>query len=108
MNREAHLILDRWRQAHHDLLVIEGGAPGLDWIAAQWADETSSGHERFPADWDRHGKAVGPIRNQQMLDEGKPDAVLAFARGLELSRGTGDMVRRAKRAQVPVTVVATL
>lgn len=33
---------------------------------------------RFPAKWNEHGKAAGPIRNQQMLTEGKPDVVFAF------------------------------
>lgn len=45
-----------------------------------------------------NGKAAGPIRNQRMLDEGKPDLVVAFPGG----RGTADMVRRAKAAGVPV------
>ena len=40
---------------------------------------------RFPADWNMHGRAAGPIRNQQMLDEGKPELVVSFLGG----RGTG-------------------
>ncbi len=40
------------------------------------------------------------IRNQQMLDEAKPDMVLAFPGG----RGTDDMVSRAEKAGVPVTI----
>ena len=38
------------------------------------------------------------MRNQKMLDEGKPDLVVAFAGG----RGTADMVRIAKRSGVEV------
>jgi hypothetical protein len=44
------------------------------------------------------GKAAGPIRNQRMIDEGKPDLVIAFPGG----RGTADMVSRAKKAGIPV------
>jgi hypothetical protein len=39
-----------------------------------------------------------------MLQEGKPALVLAFTEGLEASRGTADMVRRARAAAVGVRV----
>ena len=55
----------------------------------------------YPADWDKHGKAAGPIRNKQMIDEGKPDLVIAFPGG----RGTAGAVRLAKFAGVTVRVV---
>jgi len=79
--------------------LIEGGASGADDIAAAWTVENEDVElQTFHADWNKHGKAAGPIRNQQMIDEGKPDLVLAFPGG----RGTADMVRRAKKAGVPV------
>jgi hypothetical protein len=40
------------------------------------------------------GKTAGPLRNQRMLDEGKPDLVVAFPGG----GGTKDIVRRAVKA----------
>ena len=49
----------------------------------------------MPADWTKHGKAAGPIRNQKMLDE-CPDLVVAFPGG----KGTADMVRRAMKAGI--------
>jgi hypothetical protein len=58
----------------------------------------------FPADWNTHGKAAGPIRNRQMLKEGKPDVVLAFHEDLGRSKGTADMVRAAKAAGIAVKV----
>src|SRR5262249_16770583 len=45
-------------------------------------------------EWDELGKKAGPLRNQRMLDEGKPDLVVAFPGG----GGTKDMVRRAVQA----------
>lgn len=84
-------------------VVIHGAAPGADRIAAQWAHYFNHHVEAYPADWKRHGKAAGPIRNQRMLDEGKPDKVLAFWDGT--SRGTKDMIDRARQAGVPVEVV---
>src|SRR6266536_1924225 len=61
----------------------------------------------YPAQWDQHGKAAGPRRNQLMLEGGKPDVVWCFiSRPLDESRGTADMVRRARAAGVPTYVVS--
>lgn len=78
--------------------VIQGGATGADYLAMNYAQNHNVRSQTFRADWTKHGKAAGPLRNQQMLDEGKPDVVLAFPGG----RGTADMVRRAKAAGVRV------
>lgn len=97
--------------------LIEGGARGADSLAGQWATSPFHGHNEhpdhppfehlaFPADWKKHGRAAGFIRNQRMLDEGKPDMVVAFVdKPLAESRGTADMVRRARAAGLPVYVV---
>jgi hypothetical protein len=82
-------------------LLISGGACGADSLAEMWADERHVLVERYEADWSAHGKSAGPIRNQRMLHEGKPDVVLAFPGG----RGTADMVDRARRAGIRVIEV---
>ncbi|MCA0276268.1 MAG: SLOG family protein [Proteobacteria bacterium] len=81
-----------------DAILILGGAPGADTLAEEWADVFGLRKRIFPANWAKHGRAAGPIRNQQMLDEGKPDLVIAFPGG----RGTADMVSRAEKAGVRV------
>ena len=86
-----------------DVVIIHGKAAGADTLAGDWAIINWTEFEEYPADWQTHGRAAGPIRNQQMLDEGKPDLVLAFP--TERSRGTWDMVRRATKAGVPVRVI---
>lgn len=78
--------------------VLHGAATGADSLADRWARRQLIAQTRFSADWDTHGKAAGPIRNQQMLDEGQPDLVIAFPGG----RGTADMVRRAKAKGVEI------
>ena len=78
--------------------LILGGATGADSLAYEWAEVFGVPFRLFPADWKTHGRAAGPIRNQRMLDEGKPDLVIAFPGG----KGTADMVRRARKAGVPV------
>jgi hypothetical protein len=58
--------------------IIEGGAAGADHLAFAWAAERRVAHEQYPADWETHGSFAGPMRNAQMLIEGKPDVVIAF------------------------------
>lgn len=90
------------------LTVVHGDCPtGADrfahnWCAAQDAMTYTSYRvveERYPADWDRHGKAAGPIRNQEMVDLGA-DLVLAFVFGP--SRGTHHCIAAAERAGIPI------
>lgn len=91
--------LNSLRCEHGPLVVIQGGAKGADRIAREWCYSQPSGLMiNEPADWASHGRAAGPIRNQKMLDEHRPDMVLAFAGGA----GTNDMVRRARKAGVTV------
>lgn len=82
--------------------LIHGAAKGADRLAAKWAEDTGLAEFgevlAFPADWNKHGVAAGPRRNQEMLDVGKPDLVIAFPGG----RGTADMVRRALAAGIEV------
>lgn len=79
-----------------DALVIHGAARGADTLAHRWAQCHGVPAQAFPADWDTHGKAAGPIRNRRMLDEGKPDVVIAFPGG----PGTANMVAQARRQKV--------
>ena len=82
-------------------IIIQGGAKGADFLGKVYADYFDLETIEYPADWKKYGKAAGPIRNQQMLDEGKPDLVVAFPGGT----GTADMVRRAKKAGVKVVEI---
>lgn len=94
--------LDRFAKSEVIDCIIEGDARGADRIAGAWAKRHRIDLRLFPADWATDGKAAGPRRNQKMLDEGKPDMVIAFPGGA----GTADMVRRAVSASVPVMHVA--
>jgi hypothetical protein len=98
-------IYMRLRQLPRDTVVIHGCARGADTIGGQVARSLGFKVLEFPADWDKYGKGAGPIRNQQMLDEGKPELVLAFHRNFADSKGTKDMVSRAKKANIPCEVI---
>ena len=78
--------------------IIHGAATGADSLAARWAAGRGIDSTAYPADWGAYGKRAGYIRNKQMLEEGKPHAVIAFPGGV----GTRMMVGLAKRYGIPV------
>lgn len=88
-------------------VLIEGEARGADSLAREAAkayDEINV--DPYPADWTEYGKAAGPIRNRQMLKEGRPDVVVAFHDDLVMSKGTRDMCEVAAANGIPVYVVS--
>lgn len=80
-----------------DAVIVHGGARGDRAIARIWTDEFGGTVEEIPADWDRYGKAAGPIRNQAMIDAGG-DLMMSFPGG----RGTADCTGRARQAGIRV------
>lgn len=82
--------------------IIEGGANGADRLARQWAYAQDVSCDTYEADWENQGAFAGPARNKRMLDEGKPDLVIAFPGG----RGTADMVKKARKAGVETIEIA--
>lgn len=83
-------------------VVIDGAARGADSLGHMVARQLALPCNRYPADWNKYGRGAGPIRNRQMLDEGKPNLVVAFHDRLEDSKGTRNMVRQALKAGVMV------
>lgn len=96
-----YTTLDRLHAERRFTALMQGGAHGADELARDWA-KTKPEIQRFvcKADWEKHGKAAGPMRNARML-EWKPDLVVAFPGG----RGTADMVKRAKAAGVETILI---
>lgn len=47
-------------------LIIEGGAKGVDRMAYYYAKDNGIPVKVFPADWNKYGRAAGPIRNEEM------------------------------------------
>lgn len=93
-----------WKRYGRPITVIHGACPtGADPIADTWAREHALHDvhvEAWPADWHRHGRAAGPIRNHAMLDSGITE-VLAFPLGH--SPGTRGTIRAARARGIPVT-----
>jgi hypothetical protein len=103
-------VLDQLVREHGDgqVVLIEGDARGADRMAGHLACMHGWGLEVYPARWQQEGRAAGTRRNARMLQRGRPELVVAFTVGpLAASRGTADMVRRAREAGVPVQVVTS-
>lgn len=81
--------------------VIHGAADGADRLSGVWARWYGIKESPYPADWKKHKKAAGPIRNKQMLDEGKPDLVIAFKGGT----GTANMISQATKAGIEIVKI---
>lgn len=80
--------------------VISGQARGPDSHGELWAKKQGLGVISKPADWAKHGKAAGPIRNEEMAQEA--EALIAVWDGT--SRGTADMIRKAEARGLRVFV----
>lgn len=82
--------------------VISGGASGVDGMAEQYAIRNNRQKIVHKPDWDRHGKAAGPIRNSAIVGDGL-DYLIAFP-GPD-SIGTHDTIRKAKEKGIVVFVI---
>ncbi len=73
--------------------IVSGGAPGVDALAKRYATENKLQYTEFPADWEKYGKAAGPLRNTQIVEYS--DFVIAFPQGK--SPGTRDTIAKAEK-----------
>lgn len=104
-NQVYNAIFDAIEEIKHgEIEIISGMASGVDTAAVNFAIGHDYKLHKYPADWEKYGKAAGSIRNKQMLVEGKPDLVIAFWDGE--SRGTKNMIDQATKAGVPIKVIS--
>lgn len=85
-----------------DLTIVHGCAKGADRIAEQEAQKAGLLIERHPAEWERFGKAAGPMRNVVMAERGA-DLCVAFWDGR--STGTAHMLTEAEKRGIPTRIV---
>lgn len=88
------------------LVVIHGDAEGADRIAKGWCEAKNVAHWPFPADWEKDGKAAGPIRNAAMVAL-KPLCVVCFSTRHPVTPGSADTCKRAQAAGIPVFLRVT-
>jgi hypothetical protein len=98
LNTKLNIMLAAVTEIGRELIIIQGEAQGADDWAKKWAIKNNVKTIDFPADWKQHGKYAGFKRNTQMLEEGKPDLVIAFPGG----NGTKMMCEIAEKGDVTV------
>lgn len=103
-SKEVNTFLNDLKRSRGIAVVIEGGASGADRLGRKWAQAHDIPVETYNAKWRNPDGSTdysaGPKRNTLMLEEGKPDVVVAFPGG----NGTADMVAKARAAGVEVIV----
>ncbi len=75
------------------ITIISGHCKGVDMMAEQYAAEKKYGLKVFPAEWKKYGRAAGPIRNKQMVENA--NVVIAFV--CEKATGTKNLISHAKK-----------
>lgn len=87
---------------HPEAVLVSGGCPrGADRLAEQCWAYWGGTVQRCPADWQRHGRAAGFVRNQAVVDAGA-DVCVAFIH--RHSRGATHCARAARRAGIPTAI----
>ena len=102
-----HMVERLGRYAGRDVTLVHGDCGGADRLAVKAVRRLGCRWLLHPmaADWHKHGRKAGPLRNQRMVEA----CVRARERGAEViveafpgDRGTADCVRRAFGAALPV------
>jgi len=81
-------------------LVLSGAADGVDALGERYAREHNIPIERFPANWNRYGRAAGPMRNRIMAQNAEALIALMHLR----SPGTKNMIQTAHQAGLKIHV----
>ncbi len=96
-----HRSLDKARAKYADLVLVHGGGPGVDRIAAQWAERHGVHQVVCKPDWNAHGRAAPFRRNDELLNL-LPKGVIAFPG----SGITANLVDKATSMGIPVMKAA--
>jgi hypothetical protein len=90
-------------------LLIHGGCTGADTLAGIVGKELKFDIQTKPANWKKFGRAAGPIRNKEMINEvliykkqNITTIVLAFHNDLENSKGTKNCINQAIKSGLEV------
>lgn len=87
-----------------DVEIVSGTAEGADKLGERFAEEFGYPVKRFPADWKLHGKAAGPIRNEQMAKYATD--CICFWDGK--SKGTRSMINMASAYKIGRAIIMYL
>jgi hypothetical protein len=100
--RDKEAIARRLKSLPADAMIVTGGALGADQLADDVARDLGLERVIIPANWNRHGRQAGILRNLRMLDT-RPELVLAFWNGD--SPGTKHTIGEARKRGIRVEVI---
>ena len=84
----------------NEIVIVSGGAIGIDSLGAQWAELRKLKTEIYLPDYKQYGKSATFIRNQQIIDNS--DYLIAITIG---SNGTADSIKRAVKKNIPIKII---
>ncbi len=93
--------LDKLKAKYADVVLVHGGGPGAEKVAAGWAERNGVHQIVCKPDWDAHGRAAPFRRNDELLSL-LPKGVIAFPG----SGITDNLVDKARSLGIPVQRVA--
>lgn len=85
--------------------VVSGHARGIDSLGERWALDNAVNAKIFKADWKKHKRAAGPIRNEKMAKYLKENSGALISIWDGISTGSADMIDRAKDYGIPTFLV---
>ena len=84
----------------NEVVIVSGGAVGIDSLGAQWAELSKLKTEIYLPDYKQYGKSATFLRNQQIIDNS--DYLIAITTG---SNGTADSIKRAVKKNIPIKII---
>lgn len=88
-----------------EIEIVSGGCSGADTMGEWFAEDNDLKLTVFEADWDKYGKAAGPIRNEQMAKyAAESDRGILIAFPIGKSPGTRNMIKLANQYGLEVYV----
>lgn len=95
-------LVERELDRYDDITtIVSGAANGIDSLARKYAERNNIPMIEFPADWNKHGKKAGFLRNVDIVENA--DTVIAFQKNN--SKGTRHSIDIAKRKNKPVMAI---
>lgn len=94
---------DYWlseKRTKRRIVIVSGAAKGADALGERYARERGYKLQRYPANWEKYGRAAGPIRNEIMAQNA--DALIVYWDGR--SPGTWNMIELARNYGLKVRV----
>ena len=98
------MVLSEFLKHHKERKIIEivsGLANGPDKLGIEVAKELHLPWAEFPADWDKHGKSAGMIRNSEMADYATRGLIFWDGK----SKGTANMIDQLNRKNIPFKLI---